>query len=108
MGSLHIVGQRIRYYRKLNDVTQMELAQKLGVAPRYISNIEQGTRRPSLDMLVEICNWFGVELSDILPLGAEKEMCPKEQLIYEIAATCKALDISQIGIVKTMVCSLKG
>jgi len=108
MSSPHIIGERIRHYRKLHNVTQMELAKKLDVAPRYIGNIEQGNRRPSLDMMVEICNWFGVELSDILPLGTKKETCPKDQLIYEIAATCQTLDISQIKIVKTMICSLKG
>jgi len=102
-----ILGERIRHYRKLNNVTQMELADKLGVAPRYIGNLEQGHRKPSLDMLVEICKWFGIELSDILPLEAERNLCPKEQMIYEISAKCRTLEVEQIGIVKTMVCSLK-
>jgi len=107
MNCPHVLGERIRHYRKLNNVTQAELAEKLGVAPRYIGNIEQGNRKPSLDMLVEICNWFGVELSDILPLGAKRELCPKEQMIYEISAKCRTLEITQVGLVKTMVCSLK-
>ena len=106
MGSQQVLGERIRHYRKLNNVTQAELAEKLGVAPRYIGNIEQGNRKPSLDMLVEICIWFGVGLSDILPLGSEKELCPKEQLIYEISAKCRTLEVAQIGLVKTMVCAM--
>ena len=108
MDYLQTLGERIRFYRKANNITQIELAEKLGVASRYISNIEQGYRKPRLDTLVAICIFFGVEVTDIMPLGIEREDSSKEQLIYEIAATCKTLEINQIGIVKTMVSSLKG
>ena len=106
MSNSNIIGERIRYYRKMNNITQIELAEKLGVASGYISNIEQGNRNPSLEMLVQICDWFGVELTDVYPLGAIKEMTPKEQLIYEIAAICRTLEMDKIGLVKTMVCAM--
>ena len=108
MSHSNIIGQRIRHYRKLNKVTQAGLAQKLGVGSLYISNIEQGNRNPSLEMLVQICDWFGVELSDILPLGDMKELSPKEKSIYEIAAMCRSLEDAQIGLVKTMVSAMSG
>lgn len=105
MDYLRILGERVRFYRKANNISQIELAKKLGVAPRYIGNIEQGNRKPSLDMLLKICDYFSVELSDLLPLGAEKELCPKEKMIYEIMSVCRTLEINQIGVVKSMVCA---
>jgi len=102
---LPILGERVRSYRKANNITQIELAEKLGVAPRYIGNVEQGNRKPSLDMLINICDYFGVGLSDLLPMEVEAELCPKDKLIYEITATCRTLEINQIGVVKSMVCA---
>jgi transcriptional regulator with XRE-family HTH domain len=103
---LRILGARIRYYRKQNRVTQVELAEQLGVAPRYIGNIEQGNRKPSLDMLISICLWFGVELSDILPLVSAKDLCLKDKVIYEITLMCRALDMSQVDLIKFMVSTM--
>jgi transcriptional regulator with XRE-family HTH domain len=84
-------------------MTQVELADKLGVAPRYIGNIEQGHRRPSLEMLIEICRYFRVELSDLLPLRIDRKPCQKERMVDEITAMCRLLEMTQIGLVKTMV-----
>ena len=98
-----VLGERIRFYRKAKNITQVELAEKLGVASRYISNIEQGYRKPLLDTLINICNYFEVELTDVLPLREEKEPNPKDELIYEISAKCRDLEIAQIGLVKKMV-----
>lgn len=104
----YIVGQRIRHYRKASGLTQKELADKLGVAPRYIGNIEQGNRRPSLEMLVNICKWFGINTSDVLPVEDERNTEVRDRIISEINDALGALEITQMELVKTMVCSLVG
>ena len=103
-----ILGANIRQYRKRNKVTQIQLAEKLGVADRYVSNIELGYRKPRFDTLIEICNFFDVELSDLLPLKTRRELSPKDQMIYEISVMCKSLEMDKIGIVKTMICAMEG
>lgn len=105
MEYLQMVGERVRHFRKKSGLTQKELAEKLGVAPRYIGNIEQGYRSPSLEMLVEICRWFGVSTSDILPVAGNGDVEIKEQWINEIVAACRALEPTQVGFLKSMVCS---
>ena len=41
------IGQRIRYYRRLRELKQIELAHKANVNQGYLSEIERGRRRPS-------------------------------------------------------------
>ena len=105
MSNLKILGERIRYYRRLNNMTQKELAAKLGVAPRYIGNIEQGHRGPSLDMLVELCKRFNIGLSDILPI--EAGLTEEDKLIGEIVDALRTMEPSKIGLVKSVVSSMQ-
>lgn len=103
MSNIQVIGERIKFYRKERGLTQKELERDLGVAPRYISNIEQGNRGPSIDMQVKICQYFGISMADLLPLEKPAELTPKDRMIGEIVAVCRALEINQIGIIKSMI-----
>ncbi|MCL2836920.1 MAG: helix-turn-helix domain-containing protein [Defluviitaleaceae bacterium] len=85
-------------------MTQKDLSANLGVAPRYIGNIEQGHRAPSLEMLVEMCEWFNVGMSDIMPLKTKQT--EKAKMIDEIVIVLNAWEPQQIGMLKAMVSSL--
>lgn len=107
MNSLQIVGERIKFYRTVRGLTQKELEKELGVAPRYISNIEQGNRGPSLDMQVKICQYFGISMAELIPMEILAELTPRDKMIGEIVSVCRTLGSNQIGVVKTMVCAFK-
>ena len=62
------IGIRIRKFRKKRNMTQKDLAKKIGVSNSRISNWEQGINRPDADMLVAICNALEVSPSDLLDL----------------------------------------
>ena len=106
MSSAQILGQRIKLYRKMNALTQKELAAEIGVAPLYISSIEQGRKGISLDKLIEICRWFNISLADILPVEEQEDFKVKEEWIAEVVSALRELETAQVGLVKTMVCSL--
>ena len=106
MSNVQILGERIRYYRTLRGLTQKEMAAKLGVSPRYIGHIEQGYRGMSLDMQVEMCRFFGVGMSDLLPVESPDIPEDKERMIGEINVKLRALEPAQVGFVNTVVCSL--
>ncbi len=57
----------IRVFREYRDMTQRELAQKVGVNPAYLSQIETGRRGGSSKVLRSIANALGVDLDDIVP-----------------------------------------
>lgn len=50
------IGERIRYYRKRNNMTQKALAEACGITEPAIRNYELGNRIPSFDTLDDIAN----------------------------------------------------
>ena len=54
------IGKRLRAYRKLKNLTQQELADKLHVSIAIVGAIERGTRLPSKDLLLSIHEVLGV------------------------------------------------
>jgi len=62
-----LIGQKIKYYRVLYDITQEELAKKLGyTAPAAISMIERGQRGISKQKLLKFCQLLDIHISDII------------------------------------------
>ena len=50
------LGGRIRMLRRVEHLTQTELAEKLGISLSFMGHIERGSRVASLETLVTICN----------------------------------------------------
>jgi transcriptional regulator with XRE-family HTH domain len=59
-------GDRVRRLRKAKGVTQMELAELLGVGRSYLSQIERGKRDPGLRLVKSIADGLKTTLSDLL------------------------------------------
>ncbi len=57
-----IVAKNITELRLLNNMTQLELAQKLNYSDKTISKWERGESSPEISVLVEIADIFGVTL----------------------------------------------
>ena len=55
------IGKRIKQRREKIGLTQEQFAEKLGVAPNYISTIERGASFPRCEKLIAIIN--GLETS---------------------------------------------
>lgn len=62
----YIVGSRIRQYRINKDITQEELAFQINTSAAYISNIERGIKKPSLQKLSEIAEVLHVTINDLI------------------------------------------
>lgn len=60
------IGKRIQETRQRKGMTQSELAQKLGMTPKYISNIECGGKSPTLDTFVAIANALQIDANTLL------------------------------------------
>ena len=61
------VGEKIREYRKKNNMTQKELGKKIGVKNNTISAYERGAISPEQDMLFELSKVFNISISDLFP-----------------------------------------
>ncbi|EJV0590963.1 helix-turn-helix domain-containing protein [Listeria monocytogenes] len=61
------VGTKIKSLRKKNNLTQKELARKLGVATSTITNYETGFRSANQDVLFDLAELFGVKIDYFFP-----------------------------------------
>ena len=59
------LGKRIAQYRNRKGLTQEQLGEVVHLVSKYISRVEKGVSRPSLDTIVDIANVLGVT-SDML------------------------------------------
>lgn len=70
-----MLGDNIRKYRKANNLSQEELAEKLSVSRQSISLWETGKSQPSVDMLTSLAAALGVSVDGLLSVSIEKEEC---------------------------------
>lgn len=62
----YITGTVIRELREKNELTQSELAEKLGVSDKTISKWETGKGYPDISLLEPIAKVFGVSITELL------------------------------------------
>lgn len=62
----HMLGGKIQGLRKSRGMTQKELADFLGYSESYISYIEKGERKVSVDDLQKIAKIFSVDIDFLL------------------------------------------
>lgn len=59
------IGQRIRNYRTQQKLSQEELAEKCGLHPTYIGQVERGEKNATLESISKIAAGLSVELSTL-------------------------------------------
>lgn len=68
----HQIGARIRSLRKRSGMTQEQLAEAANLSVPYISHMERGFKRPSLETLVRLAVVLHVT-ADVLLSGIQPE-----------------------------------
>ena len=69
------IGSNIAHLRICKGITQNELARALNVNQSLIANIERGRKNPSVMLLRDIAEHFGVTPNEIMGVGGEKNEC---------------------------------
>ena len=72
------IGAFLKELRKEKNITQEELAEKMLVSRRTVSRWETGTNMPDLDILIDISEFYDVDLREILDGGRRNEQMDKE------------------------------
>ena len=88
MFDMRKIGKRIAELRKSKNITQMALADMMGISFQAVSNWERGESMPDISKLGELSEIFGVSIDDIL--------CNKRaaEIVEEISAGEKPSDIT--------------
>jgi transcriptional regulator with XRE-family HTH domain len=87
------IGSKIRHLRKERDLTQAELASRIGVQQSDLCRMENGEYKVSLDTLFRILAVFGMDIGDFfreeqhgaVPPDGEREILRLFQRLDELA-----------------------
>lgn len=60
------IGKFIAEQRKKNNLTQAQLAEKLGISDRAISKWENGKSMPDSSIMIELCKILNITTTDLL------------------------------------------
>ena len=63
---------KLRVFRERDKISQIELAERVGVAQNTICQWENGARRPNIDMLIRLTEIFGCTADELLGIDQRK------------------------------------
>ena len=66
MDVVQLLGENVRHYRKLKGMTQEQLALEAEMERSYVSDLERGTRNPSVRALGRLAQALEVEPHQLL------------------------------------------
>ena len=72
------MGAFLKELRKEKNITQDQLAEEMGVARRTVSRWETGSNMPDMDILIDISDFYKVDLREILDGERKNEQMDKE------------------------------
>ena len=82
------IGKRIKRYRTDKGLSQEDLSQVVFITPVYLSYIENGSRTPSLEMLVMLANALDVSADDLLTDNLKHSSSPVSTEIHDLLLDC--------------------
>lgn len=89
---------KLEYYRTSAGLSQLELAEKIGMTQQRISAYELGKRQPDLDTLKLFADFFGITTDELL--GVEKEEPNEDKEFVAFYEGYKDLDDADKEILK--------
>ncbi|WP_158883388.1 helix-turn-helix domain-containing protein [Amycolatopsis anabasis] len=61
-----VLGRSLRTAREEQGGRLVDIAQRAGISPQYLSEIERGRKEPSSEMIAAVTGALGVDLADLL------------------------------------------
>ena len=106
---LKVFSENLKYYLTKYDISQADLAKRLGVTPTSVSNWATGQKTPRMDKVDAMCEIFNCKRSDLMeeridddgyyldPETAKKAQelfdNPKMRLLFDVARDSKPEDL---------------
>ena len=82
------IGKFIAECRKQKNLTQMQLADKLGITDKAISKWERGLAMPDTSIMLALCEILGINVNELLSgerISMEQNNQNNEQLLLDMA-----------------------
>ena len=82
------IGRFIADCRKKSNLTQLQLAEKLGITDKAISKWERGITMPDSSIMLDLCDILGINVNELLSgekINMENNNQKNEQLLLDMA-----------------------
>ncbi len=82
------IGRFIAERRKAANLTQLQLADKLGITDKAISKWERGIAMPDTSIMLQLCDILGINVNELLSgekISMENNNQKNEQLLLDIS-----------------------
>jgi transcriptional regulator with XRE-family HTH domain len=73
----HVLGQQLRHRRIARGQTLFETAERAGISPQYLSEMERGIKEPSSEMIAAVAGALDSSLVDLATGVAEALRTPQ-------------------------------
>lgn len=87
------IGQRIRKFRKAKNLSQEQLAEKVGISVTHLSHIETGNTKLSLQVFVDIANQLSVQTDELLNELSQINNTKIKQDIMTLLDSCSTQEL---------------
>jgi len=81
------IGKTIKFFREKNNLTQQELAEKIGISDKHMSKIERGIYVPTLTNFIKIVSVLNISLSEFNFPEIEEHKSSRRELLELIQAS---------------------
>lgn len=88
-----LLGKRIREYRKKHNLTQFQLAERIGIDDKHLSRIELGKNMPQANTILRLAEVFGIEVKDLFEFSYLK---PAAEIGKELEGLIQKLTDEQL------------
>ncbi len=103
MNLREIVGSNLTYLRKKENLTQLELANKLNYSDKSVSKWEHGDALPSVEDLILICQYFNITLDQLTSNDIEKCSKKKKDTDFSNKIVITLLSVFGVWLISTSV-----
>ena len=83
-----LIGQRIKVAREKSGQTQEVVAEKADITVVYLSKIENGKVRPTLDTLNEICTVINCDLGSLFINSTSESNSYQNEKVIQLFRSC--------------------
>lgn len=94
------IGQVIRHFRTVNDITLVQMASDLGISYQQLQKYEKGTNRISAEKLFQISNILHIDIKSFFPNeGAHKPNLEEGTHITKIRQTLGKISDEKLNVI---------
>ena len=87
-----LIGNRIKAARKAKGLSQSELSELIDKSVGYMSYIETGSKKPSLETLIQIANALDVTIDELLSDNLVAASPVSNTQINQLLSDCSAFE----------------